>query len=265
MNNIASSSAVLSTTETITTINGLLQDNTFQIVLSAFLGGFFAALFSNYFESRRRLRQIRRDKYFEHRNTVVQIEHELIPLRVNMSRNIASIEDALKNTNDDNKRIILRFYYISLSTGLSLKILNLDLINEYAEVYSMVESLNSDFQYTNGLVEQIIDDQKQGQIDFNKIGVYLEMIKYLQYQCDLVDKKTLNLLSMCRVAIREPEDKKLSEYLKKGKLIDYTFNKQVLTSESEKVQKEEKQDIKDGMPKPKFVALYLDLRRQPVS
>ncbi len=125
MNNIASNSAILLIANTTSTIGNLIKDSTFQIVLSAFLGGFFAALFSNHFESRRRIKELRRDKYFEHRNTVVQIEHELIPLRVNMSRNIASVEDALKNTNDNNIRIILRFYNISISTGLSLKLLNL--------------------------------------------------------------------------------------------------------------------------------------------
>ncbi|MBI2595570.1 hypothetical protein HYW46_02425 [Candidatus Daviesbacteria bacterium] len=264
MNNIASNSAVLFITSIPSSIGNLLQDNTFQIVLSAFLGGFFAALFSNYFESRRRINQLRRDKYFDHRNTVVQIEHELIPVRVNMSRNIASVEDALQNTNDNNIRIILRFYNISISTGLSLKLLNLDLINEYAEAYSMVESLNSDFQYTNGVVNQIIEDHKQGKIDFSKIGVYLEMLNYLKYQCDLVDKKTLNLLSMCKVAIRESEEKKLSKYLKEGMLINYDFDKKTLSSESKKVEKEEKRDVKNGMPRPKFVALYLDFRRQAI-
>ena len=90
------------------------------------------------------------------------------------------------------------------------------------------------------------------------------MLNYLKYQCDLVDKKTLNLLSMCKVAISESEEKKLSAYLKKSKLINYDFDKRTLSSESKKVEKEEKHDVKDGMPIPKFVALYLYVRRQPI-
>lgn len=135
-------------------INELLQNSTFQIILSAFSGGFFAAFFTNYFESKKRIHEIRRDKYFEHRNTVVQIEHELIPFRVNLSRNITSIDDALKNIDENNIRIILRFYQSSISTGLSLKLLNLTLINEYVETYSLIESLNTDFEYLNGIIKK---------------------------------------------------------------------------------------------------------------
>jgi hypothetical protein len=129
----------------------------------------------------------------------------------------------------------------------------------------MVESLNSDFQYTSGVVNQIIEDHKQGKIDFSKIGVYLEMLNYLKYQCDLVDKKTLSLICMSKIAIRGDQDKKLGAYLKEGKLIEYNFDKEVLTSEAVKVEKEEKQDMKDGVPRPKFVALYLDFRRSVVQ
>jgi hypothetical protein len=128
----------------------------------------------------------------------------------------------------------------------------------------MVESLSSDFQYTSGVVKQIIEDHKQVKIDYSKIGIYLEMLNYLKYQCDLVDKKTLNLLSICKVAISGSEEKKLSAYLKKSKLINYDFDKRTLSSESKKVEKEEKHDVKDGMPIPKFVALYLYFRRQPI-
>jgi len=59
----------------------------------------FAGLFSNYFESKRRIFDKRSDKYHEHKNTIVQIEHELVPARLNLSRNIQSLEDAIKHTN----------------------------------------------------------------------------------------------------------------------------------------------------------------------
>src|SRR5437762_1602869 len=112
---IASDSATLN--ETLPTIvKGL--PGLGAIIASAFFGGFFAALWTNRFETKRRIHDKRHDKYYEHRNTIVQIEQELIPLRVNISRDIASISQAIDNTNDQNIRLILRFYKLSLSTGL---------------------------------------------------------------------------------------------------------------------------------------------------
>lgn len=242
-------------------LSELIQNSTFQIILSAFSGGFFAAWFSNRFESKRRINELRRDKYFDHKNTIVQIEHELIPLRVNMSRNIASISDALENNDENNIRIILRFYNINISTGLSLKLLNLDFINEYAELYSLIESLNSDFQYLNGIVNQIIEDHKQGKIDFSKIDVYLEMLKYLDSQSQLVDKKSLKLLTMSKLALRGSKDGQLNKYLKEGKLVEYDLDTKILEKESKKVVSEETKEFKGSEPRPKFVALYLDFKR----
>src|SRR3989344_3565614 len=101
------------------------------IILSSFFGGLFAGWWSNYFETKRRIHDKRHDKYYEHRNTIVQIEQELIPLRVNISRDLASITDAIENTNDQNIRFILRFDRLFLSTGLGLRLLSLDFINMY--------------------------------------------------------------------------------------------------------------------------------------
>lgn len=78
-----------------TSLQNFFVSKSFEIIAAAFFGGLFAGLFSNYFESRRRIFDKRSDKYHEHRNTIVQIEHELIPARVNLSRNIKSLMDSL--------------------------------------------------------------------------------------------------------------------------------------------------------------------------
>lgn len=242
-------------------IPNFLNSEVFKIILSAFSGGLFAGLFANYFESKRMLSEKRRDKYFEHRNTIVQIEHELIPVRVNMSRNIASIEDALTNINDTNIRLILRFYKLYISTGLSLKLLNLTLINQYSELYILIESINSDMRYIDGIVGSITADINKGIMDSNKIQMYIQMLNHLKNRCGEADKKTLELVSFSQIIINQDDKKIIKTYLKKGGLIEYKIDNKEIKIKSKKTEKEENLEYKNGEARPKFIALYLDIKK----
>lgn len=231
------------------------------IVLSSFFGGLFAGWWSNYFETRRRIHDKRHDKYYEHRNTIVQIEQELIPLRVNISRDLASITDAIENTNDHNIRFILRFYKLLLSTGLGLKLLSLDLINKYAELYSALESFNSDIDYVSGMISSIRDDEKEGKIDPSKVDSYKIFLPQLKDGAEQIDQKSLELLAMGKLAIGK-DDKKIKEkYIDDGEEIKYTFGKKSLAQKYKSIKNEEDGSLHKDEKQPKFVAPYLDLKR----
>jgi len=231
------------------------------IVLSSFFGGLFAGWWSNYFETRRRIHDNRHDKYYEHRNTIVQIEQELIPLRVNISRDLASITDAIENTNDQNIRFILRFYKLFLSTGLGLKLLSLDLINKYAELYSAIESFNSDIEYVTGMISSIIEDQKEEKFDLSKFESYKIFLPQLRDGAEQIDQKSLELLAIGKLAISK-EDKKIKEkYINDGEEIKYLFGKKSLTKKYKSIKNEEDGSLHKDEKQPKFVAPYLDLKR----
>jgi len=242
-------------------IEALLNNNAFQIILSAFFGGFFAGLFAYIFESKRRSNEKRSDKYYEHRNTIVQIEHELIPVRVNMSRNISSINEAIENTNENNIRLILRFYKLVFSTGLSLRLLNLDLINIYSETYSLLQSINADFEYIGDIIKALQNEINNGKPDVNKLNMYKIFLTNLKKDCDKTDKKTLELLSFCQCAINIDDIKMKNLFIKKGGQINYKISKKDLNKKSNSTEKQENLPYKNGEERPKFVTPYLDIKK----
>lgn len=235
------------------------------IIVSAFFGGLFAGLFANYFESKRRISDKRHDKYYEHRNSIVQIEQELIPLRVNISRNLASITDAIDNTNELNIRFILRFYKLFLSTGLCLRLLSLDLINKYAQLYSAIETFNSDIEHVSGMISSVREDQKTGKIDPSLIESYKVFLPHLKDECEEIDQKSLELLAMSKVAIGKEDKKIRDKYVKNGKEIEYSLNKNLLTQKYDEIKKEEDASSHKNEKQPKFVAPFLDLKKVLIS
>ena len=261
MGPISSLSALASESATIsTTSNGGI----FITILSAAAGGFFAAYFNNIYESKRRFEDKRTDKYFEHRNTIVQIEHELIPVRVNMSRNLKSLDEALKNNHSNNTRLILRFYKLDFSTGLTLKLLNIDLINLYSEVYVLLQSINSDFQYVDGIVNAVRDELvKYRRPDESKLQMYSTIISHLKEQCEETDNKTLKLLSFCQAIIAMGDNEVKDLYVEQGGQIKYEIPEKILTAKAKETQRQENLKYKEGEKQPKFFTPYLDVMKVP--
>lgn len=242
-------------------VTPIFSSGYFQIILSAFFGGLFAGLFSNYFESKRRVSDKRRDKYYDHRNTVVQIEHELLSARVNISRNINSLNDSLKNTNEFNKRVVLRFFKLKLSSGLSLSLLNLDLINLYAEVFGQFETINNDIDYIDQMVSSIVEDKKNNKIDINLINMYFQFSDYLLSELGKTDQESLELVAYCKLILSRNEDNILKKYLDKGGQIKYNLNKKTINKSSSKITMEETKPYKKGEVRPKFITPFLDLKK----
>ena len=241
-------------------ISSLLRNGYIQIILSAFFGGLFAGIFSNYFESKRRISDKRRDKYFDHRNTIVQIEHEIMPSRINISRNINSLEDSLNNTAEFNKRIVLRFFKLKLSPGLSLNLLSLNLINLYSEVYSKFESINNDIDYINQIISTIIEDKKNNKLDENLINQYFQFSSFLLKDLKEVDNNSLKLISYCKHIISKKEKSLLEKYILDGEEIVYNIDKKKVRNISDKITKEESRPAKEGEINPQFIAPFLDIR-----
>lgn len=240
----------------------LLNNNTIQIIFSAFFGGLFAGLFAYIFESKRRLNEKRSDKYYEHRNTIVQIEHELIPVRVIMSRNIESINDALKNTKENNTRLILRFYKLVFSTGLNLRLLNLKLINMYSETYSLLQSINADFEFIGDIINALqYEINNRSEPDVNKLNMYSIFLSNLKRDCDTADKKILELLVFCKYSIAIDDIKMKNLYIKNGGQINYKLSKKNLNERSKEIEKQENLPYKNGEARPKFITPYLDIKK----
>ena len=231
------------------------------IIASAFFGGLFAGLWTNHFESKRRIHDKRHDKYYEHRNTIVQIEQELIPLRVNISRDMISIKNAMNNTNETNIRLILRFYKLSLSTGLGLRLMNLDLINKYAKLYSAIESFDSDIQYISGLVSSIITDIKTGKPDGSTVESYKVFLTHLKDVCEQIEQKSLELLGMCKLAIDKEDSEVKGKYINDGEEIKYKFNKKSLNRKYEGIKEEEDGSLHKDEKQPQFISPFLDLKK----
>lgn len=231
------------------------------IIASAFFGGLFAGLWANHFESKRRLTDKRTDKYFDHRNSIVQIEQELIPLRVNVGRDLASISDAIENTHESNIRFILRFDKLFLSTGLGLKLLSVDFINMYAQLYSAIEKFNSDVDYVSGMVASFREDQKTGKIDFSLVESYKVFLPQLKDECEEIDKKSLELLAISKLAIHERDKDIKDKYVKDGKEIKYTISEKAINQKYDAIKEEEDPILHKEDKRPKFVSPYLDLKK----
>jgi len=247
------------TTNQTTIMNGMFSLVT--IISSAFFGGLFAGTWTNYFESKRRIQDKRHDKYYEHRNTIVQIEQELIPLRVNISRDLASIISVIENTNDQNIRFTLRFYKLFLSTGLGLRLLSLDLINKYAELYSAIESFNSDIEYVSGIISSVVEDQKEKIVDPSKIESYKIFLPILKDSSEQIDQKSLELLSMSKLALDKKDKKIRDKYVNDGKEIKYSFDKKSLNKKYKGIKKEEDGSLHKDEKQPQFVSPFLDLKK----
>lgn len=235
------------------------------IIVSAFLGALFSGLINNYFESRRRLKEKRTDKYFEHRNSIVQLEHELIPIRLNTSRNLAALEDAISNTNPTNIRFILRFYKLSLSSGLNQKFVSLDFINSYSQLYSAIEIFNSDIQYVEGLVYSVRENMKEGKVDDSLNASYKKFLPHIKNECQEIDKKTFELLSKSKLAIGQEDEKIKKKYTEDGKEIKYTFNKKAMDKKNKEIEKEEDFNSHPNEPRPQFISPFLDLKKVRVA
>ena len=226
-------------------------------IISAFAGGFFAAFWSNKYESKRRMDELRMDKYLEHRNTIVQLEHELIPERVSMSRNLASFVAFKEGTNETRFRILLRLYKLTLSPGLTLKLLNMDVLNEYADLYSMLESINLDIVYHDYLSDKILNDAKEEKIDESVLSMYATLVENLQKNCLIADEKSEILLAKCKAIVDLSDVNIKSEYIKNGGTIKYSIPNTVLQEKRNDIVSQEKP--LDHTNRIQFVAPYMDL------
>ena len=61
-----------------------------------------------------------------------------------------------------------------MSPKLNLSLLNLKLINLYAETYALFETINNDIDFISQMVSSIIDDKKNNKVDDNLIAMYIQ-------------------------------------------------------------------------------------------
>ncbi len=217
-------------------------------------------------DNKQRIEEKRFDKFYDHRNTIVQIEHELIPIRTKMARNLSVLKDAIKNTNPNNTRLILRFDKLNLSTGLNLKLLNLDLINEYSELLSLLETINSDFDYIEQMVTSLqnrnnLSEEQILSLEFT----YKTVLPYLLEQCERADCKCLQLLAKCKLTISKDVETELKSYQDKGGEILYNISNEKIKAKGAEIEEGEQITEKDNEPRPKFFSLYLDIKKVPIN
>jgi len=233
----------------------------FQVFISS-IGGILAAILTFRLDSKGKMQNKRLDKYADHRNTLVQIEHELAPTRVSVGNNIKALEDAVQQFDSGVPRLILRMYKSDFSTGLSLRLINLELINDYSKIYILLKKINSDIDYLNQIVEKIqlwLEQEK----DFSSLLVaYEKLIRYLVIQCKKADKKILDIVAKCKIALSldEQEEKIKNKYRKDGKEVIYSFPKNSLDSKKADIVQQEKRPYIDGENPDQTFMLYLDLK-----
>lgn len=232
----------------------------FEVFISS-IGGIFAALLTFYLTAKVRTKNKRLDKYVEHRNTLVQIEHELIPARVSMDNNLKALEDAIQQNDQGITRLILRMHKLDLSTGLSLKLLSLELINNYAELYVSLKKINSDIDYLDQIVEkiQIWADERKNIASL--IIAYEKLIKYLVVQCQKADKNMLEIVAKCQIAILldESKDEFKLKYQNDGEEVKYDFDKIEINLKKKNLEKQENMPYTDSETHEQIFMLYLDL------
>lgn len=241
----------------------VISDSTISLFISAFLGGFSAGVFTYYFNSKSRLNELRHTKYFEHRNTMVQIEHELLGARINLSRNIESTKQVFE-VKDDRYRFLTRLFKLEISPGLSLRLLDINFINKYSELYIIFQSINSDISYLQSMVEKIeskidIDNPNPSRAIISLMDNYMTMVEHLHNQLITADKMSGELIAMCQVAMSEAPEVKLKEYIKKGGEIKYTVSKIEINKKLKSISEEENRPGTKTDPRPKFIALFFDL------
>ncbi|HVZ67538.1 MAG TPA: hypothetical protein VG917_04715 [Patescibacteria group bacterium] len=242
-----------------------ISDETIALFISAFLGGFSAGLFGYYFNSKSRVKELRHTKYFEHRNTIVQIEHELIGVREDLSRDLESMKLALEVRND-RYRFILRFFDLNISSGLSLRLLDLDLINKYSQLYIALQSINSDIKYLQSIVTQLqdkidIDNPNITPAIMSLMNMYETMLEHTFNQLLIADRMSLELVAICRVALEDDTETTLEKYENRGGEIKYSITKTQIDKEIMSISQEENRPGSKEDPKPRFVSLYFDIYR----
>lgn len=233
-----------------------------SMTISAFLGGLFAGIWGNFFEVRRKRIEIRREKYNEHRNAIVQIQHEIIPLRINLSRDLACFNEILINTNKYNTRIVLRLYDLNLNSDLSMKILSIDLINEYLDLITILESIKSDIQYLTSLKNNILENSNIGKNNESLNNLYPMVVQQLQKMCLKADALSLKLLSKCRLAINSSDQKNLlNKYISHGGEVVYVFTNKDIKKENTRTTRRETRPYAENEDREQFLAPYMDIKR----
>lgn len=239
-------------------------NNVVNVLISS-VGGIAAALVTYYLDSRGRIREKRAERYLLHRNTLVQIEHELIPLRLNIGRDLKTLDETIAGCDENSTRVILRTYKLELSSNLGINMLDINLINKYSELYTLVESINSDLHYLEGITESIKTEAKQGQINFSGISTYLTFLPILRVSCRKADRLSLTLLSMIRCVLNDNDSPSRKYFESSGKLEKYNFSKKDLLKDQKKIISQENRPFKNGKRPDKFVVFYLDLKKRPVG
>ncbi len=239
-------------------------NNVANVLISSF-GGIAAALVTYYLDSQGRTREKRTERYLLHRNTLVQVEHEIIPLRLNIGRDLKTLDETISGCDENTTRVILRTYKLDLSSNLGINMLDINFINKYSELYTLVESINSDLHYLEGITESIKSEAKQGQINFSGISTYLTFLPILRDSCRKADELSLSLLSMIRCVLNDNDAASRKLFELNGVLEKYKFSKKQLIKDQKKIITQENRPFKNGKRPDKFVVFYLDLKKRPVD
>lgn len=219
--------------------------------------GIIAAQYTYLLSQKGNIKEKRRDKYFKHRNTLVQLEHELIPARIDIGNNIKAFEDAIENTGPNKLRLILKMNKIDISTGLSLNLLDLEIINDYSKLYVLIKKINSDISYLDILLNKIQEGQRSQDI----LDSYKLLQSHMLSQLRKIDDLGLDLLIKCQLIFKQDDEKLSKIYEKTEKLFGYDFDKKEIDEKKEEITNEETRPPNPGEEPDKNFLLYLDINR----
>jgi hypothetical protein len=197
-----------------------------------FLGGFSGALFAFVFGIVSYLLAKRRERYIQHRNAVVKLQHLLSEHLDDYSQCIEIAEGMIKGLSHSPPEVPFnRFFTFKISEGLALEFANLKITNDFFSYQRRVTNMNNVFlssiNYAFTRFEDVLITSNQG-LNNSNIQKAIAALREFEKQIKISETQAINLLLFVRVYLR-----------KKRSLFDY-FSKEWKVSISEQEIEEER-------------------------
>jgi hypothetical protein len=221
-----------------------------QVSLSAFMGAFFAFLFTKLAELLTKIS----GRTQKHYNALVKIEQCFNDYLNYISDNRFLIKNFIKSLKDGGIYIV-RFSLLPIEKDITLELLDLSLMNKIFSFNINVRKMNNSMETVNTMYDEIKKAYLEGVINHDDYKINSEnIIKKLQ---DLdsflisLEKKTIDILALVRILlIDKPFPVRIVHIFSRDKSLEISeeriiSEKKKLNLEIEKIAKESKKEIEE--------------------
>lgn len=204
------------------------------------IGGIVAALLANYLSQKSRVENKRKDAYIKHKNAVVQMEQELLAARIEIDRDIQILENSINFNSETKTRLILKMYKPDFSSGLGLRLLSVDFINKYYNLFLLFRKINLNIDYLSVVVADIRSGLKKNDLENNYLSTYRKIVGILFDQLKQAESDTLELIIMSESLLDLNEKEIISKFLENGKEINYNIPIEIMDKRKAQIFKNDK-------------------------